>query len=253
MPDLNLLSQQPSLLQPRPPKVQPPAEMIREMLLGDGTYATVLYVWYLDRWGAEKDDEGRAACLYWAPETIRLEIEEETGIKLPKANFDKLMAMITIITTDLFYRDVQRFIQLANILAGDDFQPDEFEPADPVECAWAIVEALLNDPPDEQDPEPFSDEVRRYLGIVLRNDGFVTPPDILKLALTDGFDPATPNEYADDPELFSMIYKGQEEKAAEVTDVIGDGMTELLTQLETLPLDNGDVRELKTKLRKAIT
>lgn len=255
MPDINLLSQQPSLLQPRPAKVRPPAELVREMLLGEGTYATTLLQWYVDRWGSERDDDDpkRIACLYWAPETIRLEIEEVTGVKLPKANFDKLMAMITILTTDLFYNDVQRFIELANILAGDDFQPDEFEPADSVECAWAIVEALLNDPPDEQNPEPFSDEIRRYLGVVLKEEGYVTPPDILKLALDGDFSPQVNQDLADDPEMFQAVYEGQQAKAAEVTSVLRDGMTELLAQLEALPLENGSVNELKAKLRKAIT
>lgn len=253
MPDLNLLSQAtPRLSLTRKENPRPSAQVIKEMVLGEGTYGTVLYVWYVDRWGHERDDEGRMACLYWTPETIKMEIEETVGVVMPKANFDKLMAVICIITTDLFYRDVQRFIELSNILSGDDFQPDEFDPADSVECAWAIIEALLNDPPDAGETGPFSDEVRRYLGIVLRNEGIVDAPDILKLALFDDHDPAGPTDYADDPVMFSAMYDVQQGKTEEILTVLRDGMTELLAQLEALPVENGSVQELKSKLHKAI-
>ena len=52
----------------------------------------------------------------------------------------------------------------ANVLAGSEFDPETFDPADSAECAWAVTEALLLSPPDERDTQPvFSDEIRKYI------------------------------------------------------------------------------------------
>ncbi|MDB4331258.1 hypothetical protein N9993_01785, partial [bacterium] len=88
-------------------------------------FATTLLIMGLDYYGPD--------LLTWHPETIKREIQDDFGVRLPKANFDRLMAAITVVTTDLFFKNLSRFIQLANVLAFDDFQPDEFEPADSME------------------------------------------------------------------------------------------------------------------------
>lgn len=218
------------------------ASLIRALFTDEDAYGTTLLVLALDGLGME--------CLEWHPMTLRTELETQFGCRMSDANFDKLMAALTIVTTDLFFRDVPRFIQLANALVGDSFDPTVFDPADSLECAWAITEALLLSPPEEE--EPFSDDVRAYVAFVLKNEGYVTPPDILKIALDADFSAQVQYDFADDPEMFQGIYEVQQGKTAEVETVIRDSLTELLGQLQTLPLQQGNTRLIEQRAAKLL-
>lgn len=217
---------------------------VRTLLESPDVHATTLLVWALDTYGQE--------CLQWHPTTLKMEIEADYKIRLPKGNLDKLLAAIAILTTDMFFKDVARFVQLANVLAGDDFEPDEFEPADAVECAVAVTEALLLVPPDDEDPEPFSRDVRLYIGHVLRDEGFVRPPDILRIALDGDRKLQVDGDYADDPELLAEINRVQADKTAEVEGAVRQMLTELLDQLQGLPLTQGSTSDLTKKISTVI-
>lgn len=230
-----------------------PTEQVRKLLESPDAFGTVLLTLCLDLWGDEclrdRDDPDRGP---WHPTVFRDELEARYGVKLPKANLDKLMAAVTVVTTDLFFRDAAAFVTLANVLAGDEFDPGVWEKADAVECAWAITEALLLDPPDEGNPEPFSDEIRHYVGAVLRDEGFVTPPDVLRIALDSDFAAKVEYDFADDPEMFEGIYAVQRDKAADVESVLRGQLTELAAQLEALPLADGDTAELRERIGKML-
>lgn len=218
--------------------------VVRRLLESPDTYATTLLVWAIDTYGME--------CLGWHPTTLKMEIEGDYGVRLPKGNLDKLLAAVTVLTTDLFFKDAARFVQLANVLAGDDFQPDEFEPADAVECAWAVTEALLLVPPDEDDPEPFSEEVRRYIGHALKEEGFVRPPDVLRVALGGDASARVAADWGHDRELSAAIAAEDARRGAEVERVVRDGLGELVAQLESLPLREGSTAELTKKISATI-
>lgn len=224
-------------------------ERVRRLLEDPDAFATVLFVLACDAFGPDclhdKDDPDRGP---WHPATFRAELEHRFGVKLPQCNLDKLMAAVTVVTTDLFFKDASAFVTLANVLAGDEFDPGTWEKADAVECAWAITEALLLDPPDHTDPEPFCDEVRYYIGAVLKDEGYVAPPDVLKIAL--GADQAVKAEFdfTDDPEMFQGIYAVQQGKAAEVEEVLREQLLALRAQLKSLPLADGDTAELEQRI-----
>lgn len=228
----------------RPYSGQATTRAVRGLLESPDTYATTLLVWALDTYGPE--------CLEWHPTTLKMEIEGDYKVRLPKQNFDKLLAAITVLTTDLFFKDAARFVMLANVLAGDDFEPDEFEPADAAECAWAITEALLLVPPDADDPEPFADEVRHYVAHVLKDEGFVRPPDILRIALNGDSTGMVDGLYAQDKELYGVITQTQRAKTEEVEAVIRDGLRDLISQLQTLPLREGSTADLTQKISNVI-
>lgn len=239
--DVNLIPAAPHESKTKPIERDTPIQAVRSILTNSDTYATTLLVWAIECYGTE--------CLKWSPSTIKLELEQQFGCRLPKDNFDKLVAAVIIVTSDMFFKNVSRFIPLANVLAGDDFDPDEFEKADVVECAWAVTESLLLNPPDEDDPEPFSDEVRHYIGQVLHDEGFVAPPDILKIAL-DADHSDWIKEFADDQELMAEINANQQSKAEEVNTILKDGLAELIQQLQSLPLRHGNVTELAKRLQQ---
>ena len=215
----------------------PPAtldsHLLQAALISPDSFATTLLVILVDEYGTE--------CFQWSPETIRLEIEEDFKLKLPQPNFDRLMAAINIITSDDFYQSLPDFVTYCNILAGDTFDPRAWDPADAAEIAWGITEVLLLSPPDAHDENPFSEEIVGYIGQALSQEGIITPPDVLKIAVRDK-DPAmmVVSEYADDPEMFNSIYDLEQSKTGEINRLVKTGLQSLIQQLQPLPLRNGD-------------
>lgn len=227
------------------PAAVAPKAIQRALLLADEAYALPLFLLVMDCYGPE--------ALEWAPETIRLELEQDFQLRLPKSTLDKIMAAITIVTTNFFYKDVTRFVELCNILSGDDFQPDEFEPADAEEMLIAITEALLLWPPDEdaEDTE-FSAEIREYIKQVLGEQGIIKPFDVLRLAFDGDQSSRVDTEYADDPEMYAAIYESQQSKTEELRQIYLENVAVLTQQLQVLPLQNGNTAELVRQLTNVV-
>jgi hypothetical protein len=208
-------------------------------------FATTLVVLFVDRYGTE----GFA----WHPSAIRQQIQEDFNAETPPANFDKLMAGITLLTTDFFYRSLPRFLHLTDALVGNGFDPSGVALPDSYECAWAISEACLLAPPERvTKDEPFAQEILDYLGQRLSADGFIRPPDVLRIA--DGWNKGEQvrDDWADDPEMFSALYQVQNDKASQVEQTIRENMQELLEQIEMLPLHEGSAEQLRERLQADI-
>lgn len=195
------------------------------------TFASVLLTVFLDRFGVEG--------LQWDPSTITLEVEEEFDVDLPQASLDKLLVAINIVTSDSFYRSLPDFVMFCNVLSGDTYRPDMFDPADSSEVAWGLTEGLLLSPPEDDQDGPFSDEIRAYIGAVLDQEGIINAPDVLKIALRKANVSDAANEFSDDPDMFNAIYDVEAGKAAEVNDSIKAKVQMLLGQLQALQLQNG--------------
>ncbi len=205
--------------------------IVGKLLTSEGTYSTTLLVWLLDQYGMEVLD--------WHPETIKLELRDDFQVNVPRFIIDRIMAGICVLTTDLFFQNVSKFIQLCNVFSGDEFDPRTFDIADAGECAWGITEALLLNPPDKEEPEPFGDEIRHYLAAILKEEGFITPPDILAIALHANWSDQIQFEFADDPDMQGAIYDTQKGKADDIVDLIRNGLQNLYAQIKSLPLRNG--------------
>ncbi len=228
-----------------------PQEAVRKLLLSEHAYASAMLALCWDQWGHLKDDDGRRFT-DWHPSTLRLEIEQTWGVEVPQGNLDRLMAGIAILTTDLFHKNEGAFTHLCTVLSGALFNPEMTALADADECAWGITEALLIRPPDEEDPEPFSDAVRHYIGEVLHREGFVKIPDVLRIALGKNNAEHVRANFSDDPELREDIKRNQEDKAKELTTMIREGLVALVQQVKALPLTNGSANDLEKRLSAAL-
>lgn len=204
----------------------------REAWTGEDTFATSLLLLTIDTYGTE--------ALHWDFRTLKMEIEDDFQLVLPQPNFDRLMTAINLLRTDDFFRSLPDFIAWCNILDGDQYDPRVFDPADAQEMAWGITEAMVIAPPDEDDEEPFTDEIRAYIGAVLDEEGITHPPDILRLALRD--DPAqhVSEDFTDDPEMFGAVYELEQSKTQAITDYLRARLQLLAQQLQSLPLRTGD-------------
>lgn len=208
-----------------------PSNPTQEMWRSPETFASVLLAAYLDRFGAEGLD--------WDPTTATLEIEQEFDVDLPQQSLDKLMVAIQILTTDRFYKNLPDFITFCNVLSGDEYRPDMWDPADAEEVAWGITEAMIIYPPEENELEPFSDEIRAYIGAVLDNEGMVNPPDILRIALRTARVSPNIDDFSDDPTMFNAIYDLEEGKKEDINRTIIMRTQQLAAQFKAVQLVNG--------------
>lgn len=219
-------------------------KMMTEMWKSPQTFATVLITVFLDRFGTEG--------LTWDPSTIALEIEEEFDVALPQRSLDKLMTAVAMLTTDRFYKSLPDFITACNILSGDIYDPNTFDPADGEEIAWGITEGVLICPPDDEDQDPFSDEIRAYIGAALDAEGIINPPDILRIALRSANVSTSLDDFSDDPAMFNAIYDLEASKTGEINATIKDRTVTLYNQLAALKLQNGTTEKVLAALQKVM-
>lgn len=219
------------------------SEAYRRVWTDPGTFATTLLVLFVDRYGTEG--------FGWLAETRIAEIQDDFNVVLPQGNFDRLETAIKIVTGDDFYKVAADFVSFCNVLGGGLYAPDQWDPADAHEIAWGVTEALLLSPPEED--EPFTEEIRSYIGAVLDDEGIMQPPDILRLALR-GSDPvaAVQGDFSDDPEMFSMIYHFEQGKTDDINQYVRASLKVLISQLQLLPLRGGNAAEAVQRLLRAI-
>lgn len=207
------------------------------------TFASVLLTMFLDSFGTE--------ALGWDPATITLEIEEEFNVDLPQLALDKLLVAIQILTTDQFFKSLPDFNDFCNVLCGATYRPDMWDPADAEEVAWGVTEALLISPPDENDKEPLTEEIRAYIGAVLDSEGIINPPDILRVALRAARVSPSIEDFSDDPTMFNAIYDLEAGKTADINQSIRMKTELLIAQLAALNLQNGNTQQVVEILRNA--
>lgn len=217
----------------------------RTFLQDEETFATPLILILLDCFGTES--------LEWTPETIKAELEETYSVTVPDQNIDKIMAGVMLLTTNYFYQSVTSFIHICNVLAGNDFDPTEFDPADPFEMMLAINEAFLLWPPTaDDDATQFSPEIQEYIRQVLDAEGVLRPVDVFQIAMQQDRTSQIAETYSDDPEMFAAVFQTQQEKTGELGAAYMSAIQELTEQLEELTLANGSTDELVARLRKGM-
>jgi hypothetical protein len=204
----------------------------------DDHYATVLITQLVDEYGTE--------ALTWTPETIRHQIQEDFGVELSQATTDRLMAGISLLTNNFFYRRLSAFIPLCNALSGSTVDPDTIDIADPWECAWAMTEALLIAPPQTPADGQYAEEIRHYIGAVCREFGIVNPPDILQVAIGGDISDLVSTDFADEPEMFEAIWNTHQQNADDISNMLSQNLQELSEQLKGLKLKNGNTSFLSS-------
>ena len=216
------------------------------------SFATTLVQLFHDEYFESKDSPAEN-CYTWHPSTILLEVRDDFGVELPRANFDRLMAGIHLVTSNAFYKSPPTFVEICNVLSGGLYDPATWDPADAFECAWGITEAMLLSPPDDDDEEPFSTEIRAYIGKALDEEGILDPPDVLRIAIRDNRrNQAAVVSGFDDPETRAAITQMEAEKVQEINDRIKSNLRMLIGQLEALNLAHGDAKSLAGRLAHAM-
>lgn len=225
------------------PHVQ--TETLKAVLTNPATFSFTLLTVFLDIYGME--------ALAWHPATIQMDLEQDFGIDMPAANYDRLMTAVNLFTTNNFFVSTPDFARTCVALSGHHPTPNLMQLPSAEDIAWGITEALLIHPPEDHEEEPFSKEITGFIGEVLNHEGILNPPDVLKIASRDrksinqlGY------EYAGDQETFSGITEMDQARTTYINHIIDSRLRGLLMQLSTLPLQHGNATELATKLLKKL-
>ena len=216
----------------------------RKALQEKNLLATPMVIGLLDVYGME--------VLEWLPETLCLEIQDDFQVPLQEPLLSRVLTGFALLTTDDFYKSLPDFVMHCNILSGDSFNPEMWDPADAGECAWGITEAMLLSPPEEDDEEPFAPEITAYIGAVLDSEGIMTAPDVLRIAVRSqpDFDLGA---FAEDPELGGAVTQFENSKSEEINQLIMTGMQKMMSQLQELPLENGSADNILQKIQSLFT
>lgn len=115
--------------------------------------------------------------LGWEPETLRMEISRIWGVQPLEEVFEKIMALQTFLTTDLFWDEILPFENI--ILAFNDahVDPDMVQQALPREIAYGMIVARQLSEKDD-----FVEDITEYIRACHREEGVLVYHEALKFA-----------------------------------------------------------------------
>lgn len=214
----------------------------RKLLLNTDTFATTLFLLVTDKFGVE--------CLDWLPTSIALECRDTWQCDVPPENISKIMAAISIVTSDAFYSQLPSFINICNALYGySDFET--FDPADPDEILMGVTEALLLWPPEDRS-NVFSPDIVAYVDHMFRSSGSYKPIGILSAVMSSNNVTGFADSFADDPEMFEAIYSSQQTNRNALQERYVQNVNELIEELGQLKLQNGSTASAQEQLRSVL-
>jgi len=190
--------------------------LIHDKLQSDKTYASTLLVICVDTLGTE--------CFEWEPESIFHELNRVHRVEMPESNQSKIMAMITLLTTDWYYQDVNTFYQTNKALVNEAAKwgtlSDDMN-SDDMGRAW--IEISLNDP----DRGTFTEEIREYMRYVFRQEGFVEAPSLFAFA-----NPLSQDDSIDSEDIHQSRVQREIERQKEFQSIVRDWITGLQAELD---------------------
>jgi len=213
---------------------------LKYVFFDDNSFATTLLCAFVDMYGTE--------AFALSPETIRAKLAEDLREPIPDILFDRLMMGIHVVTSNAPFKMAPDFIETCLVLSGAPFTPYVFQPADADDCAWGIIEMLLLSPPDDDDEAPFSPEITGYIAEIMKMEGILNPPDVLRIADPSHALDQVHADWSDDPEMASGIWEMESSKTDDINNLVKERLTLLVTQLDGLQLTHGDTSDAARRM-----
>lgn len=217
----------------------------KNLLSNKQATASALLIGLIDKFGVE--------CFDWDPLTLRSEIKDNWGVELSLENSDKVWAMITVLTSNLFYSSLEVFINTCNAFSDSGADFHNYDPATIQEICWALTEVQLMDPPDTQDSTyQFKTEILSYMYEELRQEGFTKVPKLLQPYFGQDLDDSTKVDevFAGDEIMAKSYWDGQTEKKLQIDNFIKTRLQQLITEVTSLTLQHGNpeaIQQLKAR------
>jgi hypothetical protein len=190
------------------------------LITSDEVFASTLLLIATDLFGKNILQEGG-----WTPQTFRMEFAAHVGGTLPDSNLGKLMAAISVMTTDGLYRGLSSFLFTVHGLLGDGTDWSYAEPIDAEDLAWAVMEAMLIWPPEEGDL--FHQQIVAWCRMNMKREGLMSPPTVLAFAREEAV-------YGDIGQFGDDILREQASRTEEVNEYLEEQQAALYRQLESI-------------------
>jgi hypothetical protein len=212
---------------------------VKEILQDDKTFTTVILTILMDKYGTD--------FLYWDPVTVGLEIKSDFGFIPDRPLLDKIQAGTSILINDLFFKSLETFNTICNVLNIGVFSSELFMPATLDDCMWGCTEAKLM--LGEDYTNKFSHDIAGYIGLLLSNEGIYTPPQIVNFAEYPTADNVEDIAFTDEV-MYKVFWDRQNEAKEEADRILKNRLVTLLKQLEELPVevDKENVTKLISRL-----
>ncbi|KKN32547.1 hypothetical protein LCGC14_0812710 [marine sediment metagenome] len=220
-------------------------DQLAAIIMNEEMLATPLLVLCIDAFGTDFFE--------WEPETFDIETRRVFGAALSDVNRDKVWALVTVLTTDLFYKSLETFIPVCNSLNGSEADFDDYDPVTSEEAAWGIIETQLVDPPAQGKSvgQRFSHEIRRYVGLTLKSEGVTTPPKAVADVPEYDRDPEEETGIVIGPDegMLQMHERRQQAEREAIDDYVRGRLDDLAMQLQSLPLLHGQTGQIAQGLQ----
>lgn len=174
-------------------------------------------------------------CLDWDPLILRDAFQKEYNVSLTQIGFDKLMAGVTLIGTNLFNTSVQTFLAVSSLYANKPVKQTELAYVTLKDCCWAVFawRDLLGI--DQQDDQTFDSDIILYIQQLMKQDGISKLPQFMQFALLDDYDMTRIQEaLVDDADAFQAYNIRQNNIVQDIKSYIKDKQSDLVKQLAIL-------------------
>ena len=172
----------------------------------------------------------------WTAEMVQFEIKEQFGVAIPDDNLGKLMPGIALLTTDNFFRSLPSFLFTVHGLLGDGTDWSYAEPIDLEDLAWAMMEATLLFPPQEEDL--FDSQIVAYCKMMVKREGLLAPPSLLTFAKEE-------EAYGNITPYDENVMKEQADRTNAVNEYIEERLGALIQQISSVPALHMSAETLK--------
>jgi hypothetical protein len=198
-----------------------------EILNNPELFCTTALALVLEEFGSE--------CLDWEADIFEMALRKDMRILPNNMMLDRILTGISILNSNMFFKDIYAFTAIANSLNRGVILSSEWIPADLDDILWAITEVslLLG---DDYNPEEFSDDIKTYIGVLLQQEGIKKVPRILKFVPIDPEIDRIYDNYDGDEIMEKTFWEMQQESIYALEDNNKRILNEYMNQLTTLPI-----------------
>jgi hypothetical protein len=216
---------------------------ISSMMEDPDAYGSALLVALVDEFGTE--------FFSWEPDTLLLEIDAKWKVKPPVVNRDKIWSLVTCMTTNLFWKSLETFINVSHALNGHHANFEVFSPANVSEMSWALAEVALVVPPDPKE-DAINEEIRSYMQLQLQEEGFHSVPRILSHYVKLDIPDSVINTNLDPEGIdYKAFFNDQQYKKLDVEEYVKKRMLALIQTIAAMPLRGADREAIQALQRRA--
>jgi len=115
----------------------------------------------------------------WEPQLLRNELETKFELDISDLQSDKIQAVITVLTTDMYESDIRTFEVCTSLINHNLQHFEDFEPLEAEELIVGMTEVMLL----KMEKLEYSPSVRAYAGRVFHEYGFCNAPELFPEAL----------------------------------------------------------------------